>query len=61
MVHEAHLFRLSTDLPLVIEVIDAEERLQSILPEVDRMMSGGLITMEQVRVVREQGERALTG
>jgi PII-like signaling protein len=58
VVHEAHLFQLSSDLPLVIEVVDAEERLQSVLPEVDRMMRGGLITMEKVRVVRyEHGER----
>jgi hypothetical protein len=35
----------------VIEVVDTEERLQAILPEVDRRMSGGLVTMEKVRVV----------
>jgi uncharacterized protein len=52
ILHEAHLFRLSQDLPLVIEVVDTEEHLQAVLPDVDRMMSGGLITMEKVQVVR---------
>jgi PII-like signaling protein len=52
IIHQASLLRLSADLPLVIEVVDTEERLQAVLPEVDRMMRGGLITMEKVRVVR---------
>ena len=37
---------------LVIEVIDSQEHLDAVLPEVDRMMGGGLITMEKVRVLR---------
>jgi PII-like signaling protein len=52
IIHTASLFKVSSDLPLVIEVVDAQERLDAVLPEVDRMMSGGLITMERVRVVR---------
>ena len=52
IIHTASLFRLSSDLPIIIEVVDTEERLQAILPEIDRRMSGGLITMEKVRVVR---------
>jgi hypothetical protein len=36
----------------VIEVVDSEARLEGLLPEVDRMMKGGLITMEKVRVIR---------
>ena len=52
VIHEAGILRLSADLPLVIEVVDSEERLNQILPEVDRMMGGGLITLEKVRVVR---------
>ena len=51
IIHQASLLRLSADLPLIIEVVDTEERLQGVLPDVDRMMSGGLITMEKVRVV----------
>jgi hypothetical protein len=52
VIHEAGILKLSADLPLIIEVVDSEEHLNRILPEVDRMMGGGLITLEQVRVVR---------
>ena len=56
IIHQASLLQLSADLPLVIEVVDTQEHLDAVLPEVDRMMGGGLITMEKVRVVRyEQG------
>jgi hypothetical protein len=52
VVHTASILRLSADLPIVIEVVDAQERLDRILPEIDAMMSGGLVTMERVRVIR---------
>jgi uncharacterized protein len=51
IVHEFHLLRLSQDLPIVVEVVDSQEHIDSVLGEVDRMMSGGLITMEKVRVI----------
>jgi len=51
VMHEFHLLRLSQDLPLVIEVVDTQEHIDSVLSEVDRMMSGGLVTMEKVRVI----------
>jgi hypothetical protein len=52
IIHQASFLRLSADLPLVIELVDTQEHLDGVLPEVDRMMSGGLVTMEKVRVVR---------
>jgi hypothetical protein len=52
IIHQASFRRLSADLPLVIELVDTQEHLDGVLPEVDRMMSGGLVTMEKVRVVR---------
>jgi len=52
IIHTAGILRMSSDLPLVIEVVDSEERLEAVLPEIDRMMSGGLVTMEKVRVIR---------
>ena len=59
IVHEFHLLRLSQDLPIVIEVVDSQQHIDSILAEVDRMMSGGLITMEKVRVIYyERGTRS---
>ena len=51
VIHTATLFRLSSDLPIIVEVVDSEERLRAVLPEVDRRMKGGLITIEQVQVV----------
>ena len=42
---------LSLDLPVVIECVETEERIQAILPELDRMIGGGLITLERARVI----------
>jgi uncharacterized protein len=52
ILHTAGILKLSADLPLVIEVVDSQEHLDTVLPEVDRMMGGGLVTMEKVRVLR---------
>lgn len=52
ILHTAGILKLSADLPLVIEVVDSQEHLEGVLPDVDRMMGGGLITMEKVRVLR---------
>ncbi len=52
VVHTASTLRLSAGLPLVIEVVDSQEHLDSVLADVDRMMSGGLVTMEKVRVLK---------
>ena len=42
---------LSTDLPIVVECVETEERIQAILPELDEMIGGGLITLERARVI----------
>ena len=52
VLHTANILKLSADLPLVIEVVDSQEHLDRVLPDVDRMMRGGLITLEKVRVIR---------
>jgi uncharacterized protein len=49
--HTAKILRLSVDLPLVIEMVDSEEKIQSFLPVLDKMMGGGLLTLEKVRVI----------
>ena len=49
--HTAKILRLSLDLPLVIEIVDSEEKIQSFLPLLDEMMGGGLLTLEKVRVI----------
>jgi uncharacterized protein len=54
--HTAKILRLSMDLPLVIEIVDSEEKIQSFLPVLDRMMGGGLVTLEPVRVLQYRGQ-----
>ena len=49
--HTTKLLRLSMDLPLVIEVVDSEEKIQAFLPVLDTMMGGGLVTLEKVKVI----------
>jgi PII-like signaling protein len=49
--HTAKILRLSADLPLVIEIVDAEEKIQSFLPELGKMVGGGLVTLEKVTVL----------
>jgi PII-like signaling protein len=49
--HTDRFLELSTDLPIVIECIETEERIDAILPEIDRMIGGGVVTLERVRVV----------
>jgi PII-like signaling protein len=48
---------LSLDLPIVVEVVETEERIQEILPELDQMIGGGLITLERARVILYRPER----
>jgi PII-like signaling protein len=50
-VHTEKVLRLSLDLPIVVECVDTEERIQEILPELVRMIGGGLITLERARVI----------
>jgi len=54
--HTAKILRLSMDLPVVIEIVDAEEKIQSFLPALDEMMKGGLVTLEKVRVIQYRGQ-----
>ena len=49
--HTAKILRLSMDLPIVIEIIDSEEKIRAFLPVLDEMMKGGLVTLERVRVI----------
>jgi PII-like signaling protein len=50
-IHTDKILRLSADLPLVVECVDTEEKIQEVLPDLDSMMGGGLITLEKVRVI----------
>ncbi len=50
-VHTDKVLRLSLDLPLIIEVVETEEAIQAILPDLDEMIGGGLITLERANVI----------
>lgn len=49
--HTEKILRLSQDLPIVIEVVEFTERIEKILPRLDEMIGGGLVTLEKVRVI----------
>ena len=50
--HTSKILRLSEDLPLVIEIVDSEEKINAFLPTLDGMMTSGLITLEKVQVLQ---------
>ena len=54
--HTAKILRLSMDLPLVIEIVDSEEKIQSFLPVLDEMITGGLVTLEEVKAIHYRGQ-----
>lgn len=49
--HTTRILRLSEDLPMLVEVVDQEERIRAVLPELDEMVGDGLITMQKVEVI----------
>ena len=49
--HTTKILRLSLDLPLVIEIVDSEEKINAFLPYLDEVMKGGLVTLEKVKVI----------
>ncbi|HWA02539.1 MAG TPA: DUF190 domain-containing protein [Rhizomicrobium sp.] len=50
--HTAKILRLSEDLPLVIEIVDSADKIDAFLPVLDGMMGSGLVTIENVKVLR---------
>jgi uncharacterized protein len=50
--HTAKILRLSSDLPMVIEIVDSEEKINTLLPHLDEMVREGLVTLEDVQVIK---------
>ena len=50
-VHTTRILSLSEDLPVLIEAVDAEEKIRAIIPEIDEMLGDGLMTLEKVEVI----------
>ena len=59
--HTAKILRLSADLPLLIEIVDSEEKINGFLPVLDTMIGGGLVTLEKVRVIQYRGGKEGAG
>ena len=58
--HTNKILRLSMDLPLVIEIVDAEEKINAFLPVLDTMLGGGLVTLDKVKVLHYRSQELPT-
>jgi uncharacterized protein len=54
-IHTAKILNLSTDLPVVVEIVDSKPKIEAFLGKLQEMMQGGMLTVEPVRVVRYEG------
>jgi len=54
--HTSKILRLSMDLPMVIEIVDSEEKINAFLPVIDEMVQGGLVTLEKVKAIHYRGK-----
>ena len=59
--HTAKILRLSEDLPVVVEIIDSEQKIAAFLPLLDEMVEGGLVSIEEVRILRYGPDRKAIG
>ena len=50
--HTDKLLRLSQDLPIIVEVIESQDKIDAVMPKIDEMMNGGMITLEKAKVIR---------
>lgn len=55
--HTAKILRLSEDLPIIIEIVDAKEKLDTLLPYIDDMVKDGLVTLERVQVIKYRADK----
>jgi PII-like signaling protein len=59
--HTAKVLRLSEDLPLVIEIVDAKEKIDQLMPFIDEMVQEGLVTLERVQVIKYRAGAEVAG
>ncbi len=59
--HTTKVLRLSIDLPMVIEIVDRPEKIESLLPFIDENVRGGLVTIEDLRVLHYRGTKTDSG
>ncbi len=56
--HTAKILRLSEDLPVIVEIVDTEKKINAFLPELDKMLGDGLVTLEKVHVITYRAKPA---
>jgi PII-like signaling protein len=56
--HTTKILRLSEDLPMIIEIVDAKEKIDELMPHIDAMVQEGLVTLEPVQVIKDRGSKA---
>ena len=56
ILHTAKILRLSEDLPMIVEIVDGLEKIEKFLPELDQMVTDGLVTLEKIRVIHYRAE-----
>jgi PII-like signaling protein len=56
--HTTKILRLSEDLPMIIEIVDAKEKIDELMPHIDAMVQEGLVTLEPVQVIKYRGSKA---
>jgi PII-like signaling protein len=54
--HTTKILRLSYDLPVIIEIVDTEEKINAFLPLLDQMIGSGLVTLEKARIIQYRGQ-----
>ena len=50
-IHTSKVLRLSEDLPIIVEIVDTEDKIEQFLPDLDKMIGEGLVTLEKVRIL----------
>jgi PII-like signaling protein len=57
ILHTDKLLQMSQDLPIVVEAIESNEKIERILPRIDEMLGGGIVTLEKVRVLMHRAAK----
>jgi len=57
-VHTTKILRLSEDLPMIVEIVDAKEKIDELMPHIDEMVQEGLVTLEPVQVIRYRANQS---
>jgi len=60
-VHTSKILRLSTDLPIIVEIVDSKDKIDELMPHIDAMVQEGMVTLEEVKVVKYRASDGKAG